>query len=246
MAYHNKSAIIMKKLSIIFLLLFSLQSFIHGQSLVLDQLPGLMQLDIHEDAVGSLHVKNTSDAPIFVMVERVTNNLATGHENYMCWDVCYNPDVDESIGALRVLPGEFSDSFKLNFYPNGQPGYSEVTIRFYDRDNPSNAAEYTFQVSAGGVTDVEDSFSPNMGGIGSLYPNPARDYTTLDYELPFGTRRGLVKVYNLVGRQVKQMPLTSLSGSLELNTDNLNAGVYFLFLSADGKEIDSKKLIISK
>lgn len=81
--------------------------------------------------------------------------------------------------------------------------------------------------------------------LSNPYPNPARSYTQIDYELPEKLEGIEIKVLSLIGNEVVTKELTDLKGTIRIDTDQLNSGVYFIYLKNSEKFITSRKLIVS-
>jgi|GEM_PF-4775287 len=87
-----------------------------------------------------------------------------------------------------------------------------------------------------GIENLEDQ--PSF----SIYPNPFSSETVLHSEIPFHDLT--IKVFNLLGKQVKQ--LNHLSGDkITLKREDLLPGVYFMQLLEKNKVIAIRRAIIS-
>lgn len=81
----------------------------------------------------------------------------------------------------------------------------------------------------------------------SLQPNPARDYTRLVIDQPVGDR-AMVKVYDMVGREVYSQEMLELDKgktSLEISTQELHRGIYIVKV-IHGELEQSLKLEVTK
>lgn len=82
-------------------------------------------------------------------------------------------------------------------------------------------------------------------GLGQNMPNPANGLTTIKYDLKKGGNVSF-EVYDIAGKQVMSMNegnKAAGSHSIELNVNNLNAGVYFYTLTVDGARVTKKMTI---
>jgi hypothetical protein len=78
-------------------------------------------------------------------------------------------------------------------------------------------------------------------------PNPVRGTTTIRYHVPESSTSALLNLTNAKGELVKTMSLNrSGSGQVTLNTGMLASGTYNYTLYVDGKQADSKRLLIAK
>ena len=76
----------------------------------------------------------------------------------------------------------------------------------------------------------------------SLYPNPAKDVVTINYDL--NVSNVMVEVYDIAGRSISKNVLSSSSGELQLNTSNFAAGMYMVVVKQDGVLVAQKKLVV--
>ncbi len=86
----------------------------------------------------------------------------------------------------------------------------------------------------------------NSGGLMNAYPNPAKNSTTIKYELPHGINQGDIVFYDLKGNEVKTFTVDRTFDSLLVSTADLAAGTYFYILRAGGNYVGSKKVVIIK
>jgi PKD repeat protein len=93
------------------------------------------------------------------------------------------------------------------------------------------------------VTGIEDGVF--TGGV-SLYPNPAQNEVTLSTDIQ-GAHEVTISVMNAVGQVIYSENAGSISGSFSRNISlgNYSAGVYFVKLSADDREITTR-LVVKK
>jgi hypothetical protein len=99
-----------------------------------------------------------------------------------------------------------------------------------------------------GVTNDRGSSSPPRGyGLLQNYPNPFNPSTTIEYVVRHDSR-AVLKVYNLLGQQVRTLVdgwISSGQHRISVETSDLPSGVYVYTLSADGI-LSSKKMILTK
>ena len=102
---------------------------------------------------------------------------------------------------------------------------------------------------------VEESTTPaaistiNKSTSAILYqnnPNPFNQSTQINYYLPESTSSATLFVYDMNGIQLKSFSIFAFgNGSLTINGNDLKPGMYFYSLIADGKEIDTKRMILT-
>ncbi len=77
-------------------------------------------------------------------------------------------------------------------------------------------------------------------------PNPFTHSTIIKFALPEHTTNATIMIFNLQGALVKQIPVTYRQSDITINGSELNAGMYVYSLIVDGKEIDTKRMILTK
>jgi hypothetical protein len=97
-----------------------------------------------------------------------------------------------------------------------------------------------------GITNTSSNI-PERYSISQNYPNPFNPTTKIDFAIP---KTGLVKiaVYDILGRQVSNLVnqnLTAGTYSIDFNGANLNSGIFFYRIEADGF-VETKKMLLIK
>ena len=119
----------------------------------------------------------------------------------------------------RNYYGEFGNgtSYDLNFYntPQQTPGICVATL-----SNPSFEENSAF----------------------SMYPNPAKDEVTIQYDLGFND--ATIELYDISGRSISKNLVTSSTGDLQLNTSTYQTGVYIVVVKQNNGILLQQKLII--
>jgi len=77
------------------------------------------------------------------------------------------------------------------------------------------------------------------------YPNPFTSHTNIDYTLPSGMTKGELKISDMFGRQVLQLPINDHSGTLQVPAAVLQSGFYFYTLYTEGNMLETKKMFLS-
>ena len=78
-------------------------------------------------------------------------------------------------------------------------------------------------------------------------PNPFNQETEIKYYLPQEIKTAYLCIYNLQGTQIKQIKITQRGEDSQwISGSELNAGMYLYALIVDGKEVDTKRMILTK
>ena len=108
-----------------------------------------------------------------------------------------------------------------------------------DRKNAAQDDEF------GNTTNVQ------MGFVGECHlyqnnPNPFTENTVIKYSVPSDANNAWLYVFDMQGTMLKQMQLDTKSNQIMLHGGDLKPGMYIYTLIVNGKEIDTKKMILSK
>ena len=89
-----------------------------------------------------------------------------------------------------------------------------------------------------------------MGNDGNvLYqntPNPFKEQTTIRFSLADDTQNASICLFDMTGKMLKNLPISSGETSVSLNGWELGEGMFLYTLIVNGKEIDTKRMIITK
>ena len=102
-----------------------------------------------------------------------------------------------------------------------------------------------------GNLDVNSSYrSPLPSGRNAvLYqnsPNPFTNSTTIRFTLPDEVQNAYIYIFDMSGKMQKQIPVDASMQSVTIQGYELSAGMYIYSLVIGGKEVDCKRMILSK
>ena len=134
-------------------------------------------------------------------------------------------------------------------------GYQQIVDYILDRDG-SSAAErlgYDAAVSDDNTDDDVEMSRPRMASRlyagARLYqntPNPFTAQTTIRFHLPEDAQNAYIYVFDMTGKTLKQLPVSSGMDSVTIQGYELQSGMYLYSLVINGQEIDTKRMILSK
>ena len=98
-----------------------------------------------------------------------------------------------------------------------------------------------------GATGIQQAATPAAGfAMDQNEPNPFTNETVISYTLPAQVASAHMTVYDLSGKQVATFPIEQKgTASLTITSEKLAAGIYIYSIVADGKLVDSKRMIVS-
>jgi len=76
-------------------------------------------------------------------------------------------------------------------------------------------------------------------------PNPYSEETTIKYNLPQTVTNASMTVYDLTGKQLATFQIEKGNTSITLTAKDLTAGIYLYSFIADGKVLDTKRMVVA-
>ena len=76
-----------------------------------------------------------------------------------------------------------------------------------------------------------------------LYPNPAHEYITLEYNIEYGTTNPVMEIVSIGGRHIETFRLNGTQGVKVIDLRSWNTGTYIIRLTVNGKTIQSEKFV---
>ncbi|HRY98372.1 MAG TPA: T9SS type A sorting domain-containing protein [Bacteroidales bacterium] len=199
----------------------------------------------HTEILSYFDVKNNSGANLNVLCKKTEFNLITGSTNSFCWTQCYPPFTYVSPTPITINAGQADTiSFVGEYYSNGNTGTSRISYTFFDQANANDSirviVDYAYNVTA-----LPEPGSLASMGLSSAYPNPASAQTSFNYDLPT-FRSARLSIMNLLGSELRRIPIENRKGRLNIDLRDLTEGVYFYTLYLDGQASATHKLVIKR
>ncbi len=181
-------------------------------------------------------------------IQRVRNNVPGDWADYLCWPPsCYPTQGVQTFitpssatsPAPTILDGtsQTNDGLTAEMKPQITPGGTADSF-----------AEFTYYITdiAGNLVDSVGlrvfyfvGLEENVPAIGlTVSPNPATDNINVNAE---GVSSAIVKVVDVLGNEVRKI---KIQGQCKIDVLDLNNGVYFVILEAEGFKPVNKKIVI--
>ena len=110
-------------------------------------------------------------------------------------------------------------------------------------DSKSRAAGFEEEET----TSIIDATSiPAMATLAQNTPNPFSERTTIRFTLPDNVKNAFIYIFDMSGKMQKQIPVTPDMQSVTIEGYELRAGMYIYSLVIGGKEIQTRRMILSK
>lgn len=242
----------MKKI-LLLALCFSIYTGISAQSLSLSYSGGsiapggtIQVLGNPSDGVIQAFINVTNNAAVAksVMAKKLIGegDTLTGTKNYFCWDICYTEFTYVSYSGLTIEPGQTNTNFYGDYSPLTIPGISRVKYVFFDAENRNDSVAVTVEFNASPSSAGDDLLSAVK--FSEAYPNPARNYVSVDYSIPSSVNKASIVVSNMLGSKVKEVGLGDRNGKVRIEVLDLINGIYFYSLVADNNMLLTRKFVV--
>lgn len=246
----------MKKFIPILILMFYLGFQSNAQLVILDK----DNVDITNDTITvngtneediikvQIYFSNTGENDVEVFVRKHEVDIIDGSDNAFCWNgYCFSPLVFDVENPIILGSDETSEAedFYTEFYPGGATGVSQVMYEFYDDRGSFETVTITINFDISVASNIAGFEANNKWRLNEARPNPARDHTLIDYNLPAGVHNAQIVVRNLLGNLVHTENLSLGSGRARINTSGLSKGIYIYSLVIDNQVVQSKRLVVA-
>jgi hypothetical protein len=111
------------------------------------------------------------------------------------------------------------------------------------------AIKGTDQLRSSNSEESATGFSNDIIKSATLYqnaPNPFTGQTEIRYYLPEGVKAAFICIFDLQGKMLKKSEASVGENRLIIRRSELQAGMFLYSLVVDGKEVDTKRMILTK
>ena len=243
----------MKKLLFILVTVFLSATYTHAQDLTLswkwqslgDTIIAYGDANADEIVCHAVVTNNSSEA-MNIKVSRERLSLQDGTNSFFQWVKPYPPTTTVSLQYKLIKSGEKSapDDFSGHYLPNNVLGNSYIKYTFFNMDNESQSVSVIVKFMATPTGIAEEAMA--NGTVSEIYPNPASSFITLDYQLTNKVNTSEVKIFNLMGSEVKSASLENNGSKLRLDISELKSGIYFYSILINNDVYQTKKLVVQR
>lgn len=96
------------------------------------------------------------------------------------------------------------------------------------------------------VTDIDDLRIKSKSILYQNTPNPFQEKTIIRFKLSDDVKDASVCIFDMSGKLLKKLPVSKGMESVSLNGNELGEGMFLYSLVVNGREIDTKRMILSK
>lgn len=171
--------------------------------------------------------------------------LAGSYERF-CWgQSCFNFGTDASPSNPAFLvslePGDTTDTFVSDFYPNGVTGTTTLSYCFHQSGPPSLGACHNITFVVTGTVDAVTSMDIAPTGITAMSPNPTDGMVSIRLE---SARDGMLEFRNLVGQVCHTERVQAGVEMQRVDLNSLAEGIWLVSYKVEGLAVSTKRLVI--
>lgn len=176
-------------------------------------------------------IENNSTSNVTIEVRRLQNSLPINWLSSICLDVCYPTDVDST--QITLKPGQKMQLI-IDIFSNDVAGTARVRMGMRNVNNTQNRAIMQISASASDVT-ASNEVKSNEGPEVVVYPKPAKSYLKI--------RSSKYNQYKLFDQEARVFKSGWIDGNETIDRSDLPAGLYFLKLTNEAKEVYFTKVL---
>ena len=207
---------------------------------------------IYTGVIGSeirvpVKIKNISDRPIYIFVERIATKIGSTQTTNFCWgDECFESTIEKLPISKRIEPGQITDAFVSVLNTGLVSGFSTIDYSIYTRNNASDKYKLQLTYIIEDQKAIPMLYTSNDIKLNEVYPNPVKDFAVVDYQITNPDVKAKIVLHNVLGSMVGEFELPVFEKQLKISAEEYNPGVYFYTLYLDGDGIVTKKLVIRR
>jgi len=200
-------------------------------------------------------------------------SMSVVHSGFIAQEVDSIAQLCGFSSSIVHAPANSTDPYALSYAEFVVPlvkSVQELTIIITEQDHQIQTLETQIDEQNEQIQQIESTINSccltnetkNTGNINSnmekvntsnsksiLYqntPNPFSKKTTIRYFVPENSVQSSIMVFDMQGKLVKTYPVSAKGdGNIEINANELQPGMYMYSLITDGKEIDTKRMILT-
>lgn len=145
---------------------------------------------------------------------------------------------------MNIAAGATFTAFSVHFLPNTVAGCTDVTMRFFDKNNTADFVEQSFKFCAteGGVSILDQIKNGNV--METPFPNPASDVLNVKFNLPRAVKDAQVLLVDMTGRTIKSHKPSGNYGLMVWDVQDLPEGLYYMMMTGEGEVLGTQKIVV--
>lgn len=183
-------------------------------------------------------VSNMQDFNGLLNIERRIIENINGSDNRFYWNTARKEN--RKINFIDAF--ESNKELILEFLPNNYSGRSiiEYTVSLKDKADKAIVFIVEYNIKEASINPL-DKINYT---VSEVYPNPVISEAKFDYIFPSHFREAKIIVRSLLGSIIVEQVFEGTQGTLNINLQDAQNGIYFYSVIIEGEIKETKKLII--
>ena len=161
----------------------------------------------------------------------------------------YGLDADQLEEVFPDLVYEDEDGTKSINYVEMVPilvqAINELSAKVEALESSNGSAKKIETRAATNVDEMGENVI--MLALGQNKPNPFGSSTSIEVSIPDDVQSAFIYVYDLTGKKLQQVDIVSRGKqAITINASSLTDGMYLYSLIADGKVVETRRMIVEK
>lgn len=203
-----------------------------------------VSMDCNPNILEAMHlnVTNNSASSKNVKVKKYMIKYLSGASVSFCWSICVDTSTAISPMPLSIAAGATNTKdFTADFEGNGNIGFAIAAFTFFDEANVNDSIMVKIRFNSG--TSAVNSIKSNKINL-NFYPNPAKNSINISTEDLISS--DIVEIKSITGKTlIKTNAINEKNGYININTENLNSGIYMVSILRNNIIVKTEKLIIN-
>ena len=213
------------------------------------------------ELVEYLWIVNEGAQAITLKCKKTELDMLAGSENITCWKICpssydvagANPSAFVTVSGVQMTetlgPLDTNKSFSAHYKPMNLDGCSLIKYEWYDENDlntPLASINIRFIHTTGSCSIGEEELEINNPSF-QIYPNPANENVNIQIDATSSQLENtILTIHDVIGKEVFSINANAITdGSLSLETNDFNQGIYLVTLTKGNTPIFTQRLVIS-
>lgn len=184
-----------------------------------------------------VYVSNLQDFGGLLNVEQKVIENINGSDNRFYWNTTKKTSKKNFIDAF-----ESNKELVFEFNPNNYTGKSIIEYSISLNNSPEKSFNFTIEYQ---IDQANSSFTDlNNYEISEAYPNPVISDAKFDYIFPLHYREAKIIIRSLLGSIIVEQSFEGTQGTMNINLQDVQNGIYFYSIVIESEIKETKKLII--
>ncbi len=149
-----------------------------------------------------------------------------------------------NINAGQII-GASAFALKTDISTGDCCGIYTLEYTAFDANNPTDKTTVTVVYNVTNCSNGIKEKGSEAYVLSQFIPNPATSTTKINYTFSAQTDKAVLRIMNTFGSLVKEIKLKEDEGYAEIETGELASGLYFCSLVINGKNVETKKLMVN-